>query len=597
VVDEKGSWERFQRLGFDSKKLSRRAKRAETSTVRHAHKFVLSKMESLRSVRQHITIWLIVVVVLLVATALQMVWNQKDYRTYAWKSGGTYAEAVMGPINTLNPLYASTPAEQAASRLLFSSLYRYDDKGKLSDDLATSMAISPDGRQYTVALRDDAYWSDGTKVTADDVAFTVDLMKSPEARSVLFNNWIDVSAEAIDSHTVRFTLPSLYASFPHALTFSVLPKHALESVAKGTLRQNGFSIAPIGSGPFALRLLQLAPDRQHKIVNMVAAKNYYRGDPKLAHFELHAYNDQDDIVKALQTGEVSAAAGITVRKDDLPRSFVVKYYPINSGVYALLNSSSSILKDVAVRKALQVGTNTEQIRKTVGYSAPPLDLPFINGQLSGNNIPKAPAYNVRLAKALLDKAGWRLPSGATVRQKKGVPLQLRVVTVKDPIYENSLEQLAGQWRSLGVDVKTEIKDPSSASQDFVQTTLQPRDYDVLLYKLVIGVDPDVYAYWHSSQASLLGYNFANYKNDFSDDALASARARSEPALRNVKYKAFASQWLKDAPAIGLYQSVMEYAYRPSTMPVIVPGGTPSEVDRYADVLYWAADQQSVYKTP
>lgn len=598
MADEKGSWKRFQRIRFDSKTFSKRAQKAENTTTRHAHKFVLGKLDSLRNVKQHIVIWLVIVGVLISAVAVQMFWYQQAYRTMAWKSGGTYGEAVLGPINTLNPLYATTAAEQSASKLIFSSLYTYDDTGSLADDLATSMSVTQNGREYVVALRTDARWSDGVKLTASDIVFTVNLMKSAEVRSVMFGNWTDVTVEAMDDKTVKFLLPAQYASFPHALTFSVLPRHILEDVAPGSIRQSAFSVSPVGSGPFMLRLLQNSPDGSHKIANLTASPHYYKGAPRLTRFELHGYSDQDAMSRALQTGEVNAAAGTNTKASELPSSYVIKEYPVNSGVYALFNSDSPVLKDIKVRQALQAGTDTADVRKAVGYKVPELYLPFVNGQLSGDGIPAAPSYDVNRAKALLDEAGWKLAAGQTVRQNTaGQPLELSVVTVKDSAYEKVLERLAGQWRELGIKVTTDIKDPTDPRQDFVQTTLQPRAYDVLLYKLVIGVDPDVYAYWHSSQASRVGYNFANYRNSASDDALASARARTEPALRNEKYKSFAEQWLKDVPAIGLYQSVMQYVYRPSVLPDIKSTGIPSEADRYANIRYWSAERQPVYKTP
>ena len=598
MAEEKSSWKRFQRLGFDSKKFSRRARRAETSTTRHAHKFVLSKLDSLRSVKQHIILWLVIVGVLIAAVALQMLWYQKAYRAEAWSSGGTYAEAVLGPVNTLNPLYATTNAELSASKLIFSSLLRYDRSGHLSNDLAQNMTVSNKGRTYTVTLRDDAHWSDGKKVTAQDVTYTVGLMKSPEVRSIMAGTWADIQAEAPDDHTVVFTLPGSYAAFPHALTFSVLPKHVLDKVAAGELRQNTFSVAPIGSGPFSVRLLQIAPDADHKIVYLTANKDYYKGAPKLARFELHAYGQQEDMARAVRTGEVNAAVDAGITNDALPKGFKATQFPLKSGVYALLNTESSYMKNVKVRLALQVGTDTTALRKSLPYPVPALHLPFTNGQLTGTKIPPSPAYNPAKAKQLLTKAGWKIKKNQSIRvNKKNQPLELRVVTVKDTIYEKVIEQLAGQWRKLGIDVKTEVSDPTSATQDFVKTTLQPRDYDVLLYELVIGVDPDVYAYWHSSQASPQGYNFSNYKSDVSDDALSSARARSEKDLRNEKYKVFARQWIKDAPAIGLYQSVMRYVYRTSVHPLIPQNGIPSSADRYSDILYWSALQTPVYKTP
>lgn len=598
MADEKGNWKKFQRISFDSKTFSKRALKAENTTTRHARKFVIGKLDSLRNVKQHVVIWLAIVGILISAVALQMFWYQQAYRTTAWKDGGTYAEAVPGPLTTLNPLYASTQAEQSATRLLFSSLYSYDDTGTLSDDLATSMDIGQSGKEYIVKIRDDVRWSDDAQLTAKDVVFTVNLMKSADVRSVMYGNWTDVTAEALDDRTIKFTLPAQYASFPHALTFAVLPRHVLQDIAPGAIRQSAFSVSPVGSGPFTLKLLQNAPDGRHKIANLSASKNYFKGAPKLARYELHGYEDQEDIVRALQTGEVNAAAGTNVQSSDLPSSFVTKEYPINSGVYALFNSDSSVLKEVKVRQALQIGTDTADVRKAVGYSVPALSLPFVDGQLSGAGIPAAPTFDVAKAKSLLDQAGWTVPAGKTVRQNaSGQALEMSVVTVKDPTYEKVLERLAGQWRTLGIKVNTDIKDPTSTTQDFVQTTLQPRDYDVLLYKLVIGVDPDVYAYWHSSQASRQGYNFANYRSTIADEALSSARSRSESDLRNEKYKAFANQWLKDAPALGLYQSVLQYVYRPSVQPDIKVDGVPAEIDRFANVRYWSAQKLPVYKTP
>ncbi len=600
MADEKGTWKRFQRISFDSKTFSKRAKKAENTTTRHAHKFVLSKLDSLHNVRQHVVVWLAIIGILLAGVAVQMYWYQQTYRAMAWKDGGTYAEAVIGPINTLNPLYASTPAEQSTSKLLFSSLLTYDDTGNLSDDLASSISVSQAAKEYVVKLRKDVYWSDNVKLTAQDVVFTVNLMKSADVRSVMYynGNWANVTAEALDDTTVKFTLPAQYASFPHALTFAVLPRHVLEEVPLGSIRQSTFSVSPVGSGPFKLKLLQNSPDGLHKIVNMAAASEYYKGAPRLARFELHAYKDQDDMMRALQTGEVSAAAGTNTQASELPSSFVIKQYPVNSGVYALLNNESPILKDVKIRQALQTGTNSADVRKAIGYNVPDLYLPFVNGQLTGANVPGPVTFDETKAKSLLDQAGWTLPAGKEIRQNAaGQQLELSIVTVKDTTYEKVLERLAGQWRKLGIKVNTDVRDPNSPTQDFVQTTLQPRAYDVLLYKLVIGVDPDVYAYWHSSQASRAGYNLANYRSSPSDDALSSARLRTDPALRNEKYKSFAEQWLKDAPAIGLYQSVMQYVHRRSVLPEIKSEGVPSEADRYSDILYWSAEQLPVYKTP
>lgn len=90
--------------------------------MRHAHRFLVSRWDKVREIRLHIIVWLGSVAVLIALVGLQMVWFQRSYVTRAAVSGGTYAEAIKGSIDTLNPLYATKPAELAASHLLFSSL-------------------------------------------------------------------------------------------------------------------------------------------------------------------------------------------------------------------------------------------------------------------------------------------------------------------------------------------------------------------------------------------------------------------------------------------------------------------------------------------
>jgi len=160
-----------------------------------------------------------------------------------------------------------------------------------------------------------------------------------------------------------------------------------------------------------------------------------------------------------------------------------------------------------------------------------------------------------------------------------------------------MEGLAAQWRSLGVVVATTVINTDEPGANFVQNILQPRNYDVLIYELLIGADPDIYAYWHSSQIGSTGYNFSNYSNPTADAALVSARSRLEPELRNSKYKTFAQQWLDDVPAIGLYQPVVVYAANShvSSLDNASPFVTPA--DHYASVLDWSVRQRSVYKTP
>jgi peptide/nickel transport system substrate-binding protein len=614
MADDKRGWQQLQKLKFDRKKLSKRVKKAEGATMRHAHKFIVGRLDNMRDVRRHILGWLVLVGVMIAIVAIQLMWFQQSYKTMAAATGGTYAEASLGPIETLNPLYAASNAEIASSHLLFSSLYTYDESGSLRGDLAKSVDMDDSGTLYTVKIRSDAQWHDGRKLNANDIAFTVNLIKNPSARSPLRNSWRDVMVKAIDDTTLQFQLPASYAAFSHALTFAILPEHILGKVEPSTIRENVFSRAPVGSGPFSFRLLQTVSPT-HRAAQMTAFENYYRGTPRINRFEVHAYSDRGEIVKAVKTGQVNAAADLStgnLTQIDT-KSYKVVSRPVKAGVYALLNVDSPVLKEKTIRQALQLATDSEVIRKglevklphsdhpsaqsgTRTLKKPALDLPFVNGQLSGTDIPVRPDFNIVRAGELLDSSGWKLVGGVR-KNDTGQVLTLNVATTKNEDYEKSLEILVGQWRQLGITINTNVVDTNDPSSNFAQDVLQPRSYDVLLYELEIGADPDVYAYWYSSQANQNGKNFSNYKNATADAALASARSRIETDLRNVKYKAFAKQWIDDVPAIGLYQSVAQYVASKKAQGVDENTNLVSSNDRYAKILYWSVNQESVYKTP
>ncbi|MEO8691728.1 MAG: peptide ABC transporter substrate-binding protein, partial [Candidatus Saccharimonas sp.] len=568
-------------------------------TKRHARRFVYRRIDNARQVSRQVTTWLALVALLTAGVGLQMVWSQNDYKVEAPSAGGTYVEGALGPINNLNPLFASSSAENSVAGLVFSSLYDYDSTGHLRQDLARSMQVDKGQNVYTITLKKGVKWQDGKPLTAADVVYTVNLIKSPEVGSPLRVNWLDVAVVAVDSNTVKFTLPAVYAAFPHALTFPIVPKHILSAIPPENIRQSAFSSAPVGSGPFMFHRIQNVDALgAEKVVRLDANKSYFRGAPKLARFELHSYTTDDLLMKAINAGELSGATDVPVTSvgDISSNKFHSTALVLDSGVYLLINMQSDILKDQVVRKALQVGTDTVEIRRQLGGDVLPLDGPLLNSQFVGADAPHAPKFDLNKAKQILDDGGWKVgPDGERV--KDGKKLQFTIVTTQSKEYGEVLTDITDQWTKLGVKVDSQAIDTASASSTFVHDVLQSRNFDILLYKLAIGADPDVFAYWHSSQIDANGFNFSSYSNPLADANLASARARLDPALRQAKYRQFVAQWLQDVPAIGLYQPVVEYASSAKVSSVSQGERLVTGADRYADVLYWSSLQGSVYKTP
>lgn len=588
--ENKREWRPKISLKKSSKKIKKQARRVENATLKHAHRFLLSRWDKIREVRRHIIIWLGGVGILIALVGIQMLWFQQSYVVEAPVSGGTYAEALRGPIDTLNPLFASSPAELSASHLLFSSLYDYDETGRLRGDLAVGMKNEGDSL-FTVDLRKDARWHDDQPVSADDVVFTIGLIKNPSVRSVLSPSWQGIEIKKVNDHTISFNLPAAYAAFPQALTFPVLPKHKVEKVSPELLRESDFSQAPVGSGPFTLRLLQTVNQSSgRKIVHIDANQSYYNGPPRLEHMQLHSFDDDESMARALRTGEVSAVSdisGVVAKTLDDKNRYSVIAQPVNSGVYALFNQTTTALKDINVRRALQLGTNTTEIRLALFGNPQPLGLPFAKGQVNETEEIPLPKSNKAEAIKILESNGWVIKDG--VRTKGNDRLRLRVVTRQNPDFEITLNRIAGQWRELGADINVEVVGGS----EFTQDVLRLRNYDVLVDKLVIGGDPDVFAYWHSRGI----LNFTGYGNQIVDDALTSARTKSDPALRSIKYTLFAKQWLNDIPAIGLYQPNLNYIHIKKAETIGKNEVIVTPDDHYSNVLNWTTEKRRVYKTP
>lgn len=596
-AEASAAWRRLHRLRPTRKALRRRVRRIESVTLRHAHTFIVKRWENVRLVRRHAIGWMVLVGLLIAQTGLQVVIAQTSYSVNAPDGGGVYAEAVVGPLGVINPILASTSAERSASKLVFAGLFGYDQYNRLRSELATGWTVENGGKRYIVSLDSHASWHDGKPVTADDVVFTVTTIKNPRTRSQLYSSWAGISVAKLAVDKVAFDLPAPYAPFPHALTFGLLPRHILATVSPEQLREHSFNRNPIGTGPFMFNHLQIInPSESRSVLYLDANRSYIRGTPKLATFQLHVYKDHDAVKKAFEMREVTAATDVdSADLAEIARvqgEAKVARASLYNGVYAFLRNDSTILSDVQVRSALRLATDRQAIVKALD-TASPLEGPLLNEQYDFLFQKRQPAFNMAEAARQLDAASWVRSGPGGVRQKAGASLRLTVVAPRSGDYPRVLELVAKNWRELGVDVDTQMV----AADSIQQNVLLPRAYDVFIYELAIGADPDVYAYWHSSQADPRGLNLSSYRSGKADEALVSAQSRSEDALRQLKYEAFVDQWLADVPAVALYQPNLHYVTTPSARSLAGETNVVNAIDRYRLVEQWTVEKRLQFKTP
>ena len=596
MSSDKSSWNRFARLKVSRKGVNKRLRKIEKGSLRHAHKFVMSRLDRLANVRRRVSIWVVLVLVMIGVSAVQWHISRSSFTAMTYATGGSYSEGVLGPLENLNPIFAKTSAEKSAAKLLFSSLYRYDSTGNIKTDLADGVKVNDKETEYTVKLKKNLKWSDGHDLTINDVIFTLKLLANPEVGAEI-SGWRSIKFEKVSEDSVKFILPASYSPFVHALTFPGVPEHVLKDVKPSNLREHNFSKAPISSGPFAFRLLQnVTSDGSKKVLYLQSNIYYYGGSPKLDRFQLYVYPTQDDIVKSLRTREITGTSELIYNDQpaEVKSMYAAESHSLNNGVYALFNNNSQFLQSKSVRQALALSVDNGKLRQSLSLSTEELSGPILNKLLGKASQPLG--YDTKKAKSLLDAEGWKVVGNA--RQKENVKLKLNMVVLKNNNYEKAAQYLAQVWRNeLNIEVDVKIIDPNDASQNILQTILQPRNFDVLIYELSLGGDPDVYAYWHSSQATNNGLNFSNYNNAVADDALESGRSKLSLKQRFDRYEKFANTWKTDAPAIALYQPKFDYIHIRSVKALDEKTEVVNPVDRYVDVQYWATEKQSVYKTP
>lgn len=581
------SWRKLKKL--DLKTVDKQSKKVETATAKHAHKFLVSRLENLQFIRRHLIAWLLLLIILIGLTALQVVYNQDYVSSPTPTENSAYGEGVLGPLDSLNPLFASSDAELTASKLLFSSLLQYDTKGHLQGDVAESYEISDDGKVYTVNIRPDVYWHDNQPLTANDVVFSVQTMQNPAVGARQNSSWQNIKVVANGKQQVVFTLPTSYGPFASALTFPIIPSHIFSKVPAEKLREDNFGNHPVGSGPFKYVDLQTIDTRSDKkVMQLEKNENYWSTPPKLARFSLYIYGNREDLAQGIQRRETNAASGIRVEGKGL----VYKDISLNNGVFAIFKTDTGVLKDKSVRKALVQATNRQKLRQELGVEKP-LEGPIVNNQTPIANQVMQDGFDIANAGKLLDNAGWKVGAKNVRQSSVGQPLELRVVAVDTVNYRKVIKALSSQWGKLGVKVQTQFIDPEQVQQ----IILQPRAYDVLVYELSMGGDPDSYAFWHSSQISTSGLNFANYNSPTADDTLITARGRATMALRDPKYAAFAKKWIEDAPAVALYRSSLRYTTTEGTKALEATDSLVSPTDRFYNVTDWSSEQSQVYNTP
>ena len=467
----------------------------------------------------------------------------KDHLQYLPTSGGDYVEGIVGYPQTVNPLYAvNRDVDSDITRLIYSRLFKYDNNGHLSYDLVDNMEVSEDNKEYLLTIKHGVKWHNGGDLTADDILFTVNLIKNPNYRSPLRASLDELTAEKVDDYTIRFKLTEPYAPFPELLMFGILPKSLWENISPAAAPLSDLNLKPIGSGPFKFKSLVRSSQGDLRDYTLAANQDYYGGVPYLKTISFKFYTSTSEAIAALNDKQVMGLSYLPFnnRGDVLTKNSLALHELLQPRIISLFfnTEKNKTLADKDVRLALAKSLNRDEIlNDTLAGAAVRAEGPIWSNSF---------AYDPNLIKYEYEPE-----AASTIIASKPLELTLTVVEVGNN--RDLAENIKNYWEQAGVKVTLKMLASEQAT-----TVVKDRDFEVLLYGQSVGGDPDVYVFWHSSQIGGSGLNLAAFNNSDADKLLADARGDANTDERIEKYQKFQKIVSENLPAIFLYSPTYTY---------------------------------------
>lgn len=456
--------------------------------------------------------------------------------------GGEYSEGIIGQPSYVNPVLAETDADKDLVRLTFASLSTLADKIELDKNQKT----------YHVRLKENLFWSDGEKLTSDDVVFTLQRLQDPQTASPYFSSWQGVTVSRVSELEVQFDLASPYAFFRGSLDgFYPIPKHLFADTPPANWKLSDYNLKPVGSGPYMFSSYEKRADGFISTYHLKPNNRYSGDQPYIENFDLDFFTKPDDLIKSFNAGQVDAVARL--EPGTLPsirRTYNLIPYSLPDYYAVFWNQNQNpALADNAARNALSLAIDRDDLVQKVlgGYGKPvygpiPADLPGVNAP-SGSFVPDAAAQ-------ALSAAGWKMGDQGMLEKtidKSKIELQFSVVVPDVPFLVSTANYLKDRWTTLGASVTLQVL----PLQDVLDGPIKNRDYQAILFGNRLS-GQDLYPFWDSSEKYYPKQNLALYGDKNTDKLLESIRQNLDDGSRVSALQNAAASIASAYPAAFLY---------------------------------------------
>ena len=475
--------------------------------------------------------------------------NSNLTENFPSESGGALISAMTAEPSGLISMIAGESASSAISSNIFNSLLKYDKNLELEGDLVKSWQISPDQRSITFKLKPSLKWADGKPLTSADVLFTWQAVIDEKTASPYASDFQLVKkAETPDPLTFTVTYQQAYApALDSWAGLQILPKHLLQGQ---DLHTTAFARNPVGSHYYRL------DDWAHgENLKLSRNPNSVLGQAKIDRLITRIIPDNSAQFLELMADHIDYMAldpikysRIIPARPELQQKLALYKELGNSYTYMGFNLKHKPFDDVRVRRAINYAIDKQEIIDGV-YLGLGINIasPYKPGTRWSNPALTPYPYDPAKARALLKEAGFADTNGDGILDRDGKPFTFEIVTNQNKEREKSAVLIQRRLKDVGIDVKIRAIEWASFISRFIKTG----DFDVVVLGWGLGLDPDQYNIWHSSQQAPGQFNFIGYNNPQVDKLLEQGRLELNPDKRMKIYHEFARTLLEDSPIVYL----------------------------------------------
>jgi peptide/nickel transport system substrate-binding protein len=455
--------------------------------------------------------------------------------------GGILREAFFLEPDFINPVLSLRKCAKKAEPLVFETILDYSEEGTIIPGLAKSWSFSKDGLTITFKLRENVFFHPviennkivipPEKMTSQDIEFTIELIMDVKNRSplkALFDNF--------EAKNIRITSPDTFQAEYDSINSNnltmwtkipVLPKHIYKDSSE-PLYKSRFIRSPIGTGPFILKKWE-----KNRKIAFIPWEQYWNKPPWLDSYEIYIIPDRTYQYQQLLKGKIDLMEMTREQflesgnnPDFTSRFHRTALYTREYDYLGYNHKGPLFLRSEKIRTALTLAINREKIIKKIfnGLAVPVTGPSHVNSWGYDNYIPPLDYDPVKAIK-LLEEDGWENRDPDNIRYKiinnKKMRLSIKIITHKDsPRRRECVDMICQDLEKIGFMARPWLTD---TWEEMLKKYIIPKKFDAYIMGWEIGIEPDVYAIWHSSQ-NKYGLNHINFADDEVDNWLAKYKS-------------------------------------------------------------------------